>query len=79
MWEYRCFWNWACASGFLADGRSVGLNLGCGFGDPPAASENALILDGKIHKLGAVKFDYTSGGYMKPWRFTDEAKAARST
>lgn len=71
MWEYRSFWNWASASGFLADERTVGLNLGCGFGDTSAATEDALILDGRVHKLGAVKYDYVSGDYMKPWRFTD--------
>ncbi len=73
VWEYRSFWNWASASGFLPDGRTVGLNLGCGFGDTSAASEDAIILDGRVHKLGAVKYDYTSGDYMKPWRFSDQA------
>ncbi len=41
------------------------------------ATENALVLDGKIHKLGAVKFDYTSGDYAKPWRFYDNAPGKR--
>ena len=72
VWEYRRFWNWASASGFLPDGRRVGLNLGCGFGDTSAATEDALILEGCIHKLGAVRYDYISGDYMKPWRFTDQ-------
>ena len=71
VWEYRSFWNWASASGFLPDGRRVGLNLGCGFGDTSAATEDALILEGRVHKLSQVKYDYISGDYMKPWRFTD--------
>jgi hypothetical protein len=71
VWEYRSFWNWASASGFLPDGRTVGLNLGQGFGDLSAAGENALVLDGRIHKLGVVRFDYDSSDYAKPWRFTD--------
>lgn len=71
VWEYRSFWNWASASGFLADGRTVGLNLGCGFGDLSAATENALILGNRIHKLDQVRFDYQSGKYMQPWHFTD--------
>ena len=74
VWEYRSFWNWASSSGFLPDGRTVGLNLGCGFGDLSKAGENALILENKIHKLGKVKFDYISGDYMKPWKFTDDEK-----
>ena len=72
VWEYSSFWNWASASGFLPDGRTVGLNLGRGFGDLSRATENAVILDGRLHKLGGVAFDYTSGDYMRPWRFTDD-------
>jgi hypothetical protein len=71
VWEYQSFWNWASASGFLPDGRPVGLNLGCGFGDLSKAGENALILNNRIHKLDQVKFDYISGDYMKPWKFCD--------
>jgi hypothetical protein len=71
VWAYRSFWNWASASGFLPDGRRVGLNLGCGFGDTSAASENCLILEGRIHKLDQVMFDYDSQDYQKPWRFRD--------
>lgn len=72
VWEYSSFWNWASASGFLPDGRRVGLNLGCGFGDLSAATENCLILEGRVHKLGVVRFDYRSGDYMRPWHFTDD-------
>lgn len=71
VWEYRSFWNWASASGYLPDGRTVGLNLGCGFGDLSNATENALILANRIHKLDQVTFDYQSGDYLKPWHFTD--------
>lgn len=72
VWEYRSFWNWASASGFLPDGRTVGLNLGAGFGDTSAATENCLILDGKIHKLGQVTFDYDPNDYDKTWHFRDD-------
>ena len=71
VWEYSSFWNWASASGFLPDGRNVGLNLGCGFGDTSAATENAIILDGKIHKLDQVTFEYDSQDFMKRWKFRD--------
>jgi hypothetical protein len=72
VWEYRSFWNWASASGFLPDGRTVGLNLGTGFGDTSAATENCLILDGKIHKLGQVTFEYDPMDYDNTWRFGDD-------
>ncbi len=68
VWEYRSFWVWASASGFLGDGRTVGLNLGFGFGDTSAATENTLILDGRLHKLGRVDFTYDPGGFKRPWR-----------
>jgi hypothetical protein len=53
------------------DGSTLGLNMGLGFGDLSAATENAFILDNRIHKLDQVKFDYVSGDYMQPWHFTD--------
>ncbi|MEA3349275.1 MAG: DUF2804 domain-containing protein [Chloroflexota bacterium] len=71
VWEYSSFWNWASASGFLPDGRTVGLNMGCGFGDLSAATENALILDGRIHKLDQITFDYDPKDFIKPWNFSD--------
>jgi hypothetical protein len=72
VWAYSSFWNWASASGFLPDGRTIGLNLGCGFGDTSAASEDCMILDGRVHKFGAVQYDYDHQDYHKPWRFTDQ-------
>jgi len=67
VWEYRSFWVWASASGFLSDGRTVGLNMGFGFGDTSAATENALILDGRVHKLGQIDFSYDPKDFMRPW------------
>jgi len=71
VWEYQSFWNWASASGYLPNGDTFGLNMGLGFGDLSAATENAFILNNKIHKLDQIKFDYISGDYMQPWKFTD--------
>jgi hypothetical protein len=66
-WEYNSFWVWASGSGFLGDGRRVGLNLGFGFGDDSAATENTLLLDGHIHKFADVEFDYDTADFMRPW------------
>jgi hypothetical protein len=68
VWEYRSFWVWASASGFLADGRTLGLNLGFGFGDTAAATENTVILNGRVHKLGQVEFSYSAQDFKQPWR-----------
>jgi hypothetical protein len=72
VWEYQSYWNWASASGFLPNGQTIGLNLGQGFGDLSKATENAVILNGRIHKLGSVKFEYKPGDYMLPWCFNDD-------
>jgi hypothetical protein len=71
-WAYNSFWVWASSSGFLADGRRVGLNLGFGFGDNSAATENTLLVDGRIHKLGVVDFNYDNTDFMRPWRMFSE-------
>jgi len=68
VWQYRSFWVWASASGFLQDGTTVGLNLGFGFGDTSAATENAVVLGGRMHKLGLVDFTYGATDFMRPWR-----------
>lgn len=67
VWEYKSFWVWASASGFLMDQRRIGLNLGFGFGDTSAATENCVILNGKLHKLGEVKFTYDNKNFKAPW------------
>jgi hypothetical protein len=71
VWPYRSFWNWASASGFLPDGRTFGINLGAGFGDTSVATENCLILEGRIHKLDQVAFHYDSNNFDRPWKLTD--------
>lgn len=68
VWEYRSFWVWASASGFLPDGRTIGLNLGGGFGDTSAATENAIILKSRLHKLGTVEIRYDASDFLRPWR-----------
>jgi hypothetical protein len=72
VWEYSSFWVWASASGFLRDGRRAGLNMGFGFGDTTAATENTLLLDGRIHKLPRLRFDYDSSDFMQSWRMRSD-------
>lgn len=67
VWEYSSFWVWASASGFLENRRGIGLNMGYGFGDTSAATENCFILEGKVHKLGDVKFVYDNQNFKAPW------------
>ena len=69
VWEHRSFWVWSTASGLLPDGRRVGLNMGYGFGDTAAATENAIILEGKVQKLGEVSIIYDPHNLTAPWSF----------
>ena len=75
VWTYDNTWYWGSASG-LADGKPFGFNIGYGFGDTSAASENVLFYDGKIHKLSQVKFGIPMKNgkedYMAPWQFTSD-------
>jgi hypothetical protein len=72
VWPYRTLWTWASGAGRLADGRVLGLNLGGGFGDLRAATENCLFLDGRMHKLGPVDFAYDRADPAAgEWRMRD--------
>lgn len=70
VWPRQVFWRWAAVSTRLADGRNVGINLGNGFGDTSHGSENAVVVDGILHKLGKVEWQLDRGDYLKPWRMT---------
>lgn len=74
VWTYNNTWYWGSASGEIG-GKRFGFNIGYGFGDTSAASENMLFFEGRAHKLEQVSFNIPktpSGGddFMKPWTFT---------
>lgn len=75
VWTYSNTWYWGSASG-LAGGVPFGFNLGYGFGDTSAASENALFFAGKTHKLSQVAFHIPQKDdredFMAPWAFTSD-------
>lgn len=76
VWTYENTWYWAAAQGWQ-DGHLVGLNLGYGFGDTSAASENMIFYDGVCHKLHWVDFGIPqladgSFDYSAPWHITDD-------
>ena len=75
VWTYHNTWYWGSASG-LCDGVDVGFNIGYGFGDTSAASENMLFYNGKAHKLSQVTFNIPmkdgKEDYLKPWTFTSD-------
>ncbi|MDO8296720.1 MAG: DUF2804 domain-containing protein [Caulobacter sp.] len=70
VWTYDNTWYWGSASGVI-DGRPFGFNIGHGFGDTSAATENMVFVDGKAHKLDAVTFHLPNDTFDgAPWRFT---------
>jgi hypothetical protein len=70
IWPRDCFWNWGAAAGRSAE-RTIGLNLGGRWTDGTGATENALCLDGRLHKIGAeLRWDYDPRDFLRPWRIT---------
>ena len=69
VWTYDNRWYWGSGN-CMVDGKPFGFNIGYGFGDTSAASENMLFYEGKGHKLDDVAFHIPQDDYMKPWRFT---------
>ena len=74
VWTYENTWYWGAGAG-VVDGHEVGFNIGYGFGDTSAASENVIFYDGILHKLEDVVFNIpqdNNGNYLytNPWTFT---------
>lgn len=77
VWTYSNTWLWGSASGMarmVDSGASVpfGFNIGYGFGDTAAASENMAFVDGKAHKFGRLAIELDDGDFMKPWHARSE-------
>ncbi|MHB8105918.1 MAG: DUF2804 domain-containing protein [Candidatus Cryosericum sp.] len=62
-------WKWATASGRTIQSQVVGFNLCSGFHDG-GDNENAVVVDGRLTKLGLVSFTYDHSHIMQPWRIT---------
>ena len=69
VWTYDNTWYWGSGN-TIVNGKPFGFNIGYGFGDTTAATENMLFYDGVAHKIDDVKFHIPKGDYMKPWKFT---------
>ncbi len=69
VWTYDNTWYWGSGNMDI-NGHAFGFNIGYGFGDTTAASENILFYDGVAHKLDDVKFHIPESGYTDPWKFT---------
>ena len=68
VWTYDNTWLWGSGNADIG-GKSFGFNIGYGFGNTEAATENAIFYDGKVHKLDDVEF-HIPENIMDAWTFT---------
>ena len=66
VWTYDNTWYWGSGNGFIG-GKRFGFNIGYGFGNTTAASENMIFYDGKCHKLDRIRFDIPDN-IRQPWK-----------
>ncbi|MFI6481713.1 DUF2804 domain-containing protein [Nonomuraea sp. NPDC050663] len=65
-WPYSVVWNWAAG---CAPGRAI--QLGGKWTDGTGSTENALFLDGRMHKIGdELEWLYDRHDWKRPWRIT---------
>ena len=77
VWLRKGVWYWGTCSS-LHNGERFGFNIGYGFGDTSAASENMIFYKGKAHKLDLVEMiiPINNGkyNYLQPWIITSNDK-----
>jgi hypothetical protein len=67
VWPARSRWNWAAAAG-VDGGRTIGFNLGAQWTDGGGATENAVVVDGRLAKLATeVRFEFDRRAPRAPW------------
>lgn len=74
VWTYKNTWYWGAGCG-MVNGHELGFNIGFGFGNTKAATENMIFYDGVAHKLEHVNIeisslDKKSEKYMLPWKIS---------
>jgi hypothetical protein len=69
-WPYRTNWNWGGGAGRAgAGGPVVGLQLGGKWTEGTGATENGVIVDGTLTKIGVdLVWDYRWDEPLEPWR-----------
>ena len=69
VWTYDNTWFWGSGNADV-NGNTFGFNIGYGFGNTKAATENVIFYNGKVHKLDDVTFHIPENSYMEPWTFS---------
>ena len=70
-WPSEIRWNWGGGAGRSGD-HVVGLQFGAKWTEGSGFTENGLIVDGRLSKLGReLRWDYDWDAPMEPWRIVD--------
>ena len=70
-WPHEVTWNWGGGAG-RADGHVLGLQVGAKWTEGTGFTENGLIVDGRLTKLGSeLRWDYSWDDPMQPWHIVD--------
>lgn len=78
-WPYSITWNWASGSG-RTNGHEVGLQFGAKWTDGTPSTENALRIDGRIHKISQeLVWTYDRGNWLLPWTIRGDQVDLRFT
>ena len=65
-WPYDVSWNWGAGSG-VSDGRVIGVQLGGQWTDGSGSTENALFVDGRLHKISEeLRWEYDTTDFLRP-------------
>lgn len=68
-WPYQTRWNWGGGAGRSADGRVVGLQFGAKWTEGTGHTENGVIVDGRLTKIGSeLEWTYDWDRPLEPWR-----------
>jgi hypothetical protein len=71
-WPSPILWNWGAGAG-RPGGRDVAVQVGGKWTDGTGSVENALILDGRVHKISEeLVWRYDTSDWYAPWRITGE-------
>jgi hypothetical protein len=67
-WPRELAWNWGFGAGKVG-ARVVGLQLGGRWTDGTGSTENAVVVDGRLHKIREeLHWSWTPGQWTDPWR-----------
>lgn len=71
-WPYSTRWNWGGGAGVARSGATIGVQIGGKWTAGTGSTENGLIIDGRLHKIGReLEWDYSWDDPMRPWRVVD--------